>query len=107
MTAATEEDARANKLFLSSIVVGVVGLGLATIYLVDGSPNDSNVGFWLYTPISMFFLWPCQVILAIKLHALDLVTSSAAHRDQPDIGHHIVAPFGRPLLADSSLSLLP
>ena len=72
MTAATEEDARANKLFLSSIVVGVVGLCLATIYLVDGSPNDSNVGFWLYTPISMFFLWPCQVILAIKLHALDL-----------------------------------
>ncbi|MCH9693452.1 MAG: hypothetical protein K0U72_02990 [Gammaproteobacteria bacterium] len=71
MTGTSDEDSKINKLFLSSIAVGAVGVGLATIYLVDGSPNDSNVGFWLYTPISMFFLVPCQIALAVKLYALN------------------------------------
>jgi len=71
MTDKSVEDSMVNSLFLRSIVVGTIGVGLATIYLIDGSPNDSNVGFWLYTTVGMFVLLPYQVALAVKLYALE------------------------------------
>ena len=72
MTSTIEEDSKTDKIFLKSVAVGALGVVLAIVYLIDGSPNDSNIGFWLYTPTSMFFLWPYQVVLAIKLHAFEL-----------------------------------
>ena len=58
MTALPDEDSKINKIFVRSIIVGAAGVALAAIYLIDGSPNDSNIGFWLYTPTSLFILWP-------------------------------------------------
>ena len=72
MITSSQEDSKINSIFVRSIVVGAVGVALAAIYLIDGSPNDSNVGFWLYTPTSLLFLWPYQVVLALKLRKFDL-----------------------------------
>ncbi len=52
---------------MKSILVGVVHLILSLIYVIDGSPNDMNIGFWLYTPIGIFLLWPYQLVLVARL----------------------------------------
>ena len=76
MTAEKDDDSIINKIFVKSIIVGATGVVLAAVYLIDGSPNDSNVGFWLYTPTSIFFLWPYQVLLIFKLRSYKLPSTS-------------------------------
>ena len=72
MTSPSGEDSAKNRILVKSIIVGAIGVAFATIYLIDGSPNDSNVGFWLYAPTSLVFLWPYQVLLALRLRTVDL-----------------------------------
>lgn len=50
-----------------SIVVGISHLVMGAYYLIDGSPNDMNVGFWVYGLVGFFVLWPYQIVLALKL----------------------------------------
>lgn len=54
-----------------SIVVGLVHIVLGLIYVIDGSPNDMNVGFWLYGFLGVFVLWPYQLVLSAKLRKCD------------------------------------
>ena len=53
--------------WFKSILVGIALVILGVIYAVDSAPNDMNIGFWLYSFLGVFALWPYQIVLTLKL----------------------------------------